>query len=215
MCSHAGQLPSCHKKFTQAGNKVKAMKALLKSGDTEKVIFFATVSRQREIYVMAANYLQSLEWQSQPDLLKNIVTFYTKGRAPHLLANFYTSCAQVEIDEYGNYEKALGALNEAARCLSKDSDQYASVVESVARKTASVKKFLDIRRMLDRGEAESGLQQCRQLLSAGCDLVRSGDVYSLMIEQATKANDWRTAARLAQELRQAQPHDNLSLYIPK
>ncbi|RZF46866.1 hypothetical protein LSTR_LSTR008247 [Laodelphax striatellus] len=203
------------KKFTQAGNKVKAMKALLKSGDTEKVIFFATVSRQREIYVMAANYLQSLEWQSQPDLLKNIVTFYTKGRAPHLLANFYTSCAQVEIDEYGNYEKALGALNEAARCLSKDSDQYASVVESVARKTALVKKFLDIRRMLDRGEAESGLQQCRQLLSAGSDLVRSGDVYSLMIEQATKANDWRTAARLAQELRQAQPHDNLSLYIPK
>ena len=29
------------KKFTQAGNKVQAMKALLKSGDTEKIIFFA------------------------------------------------------------------------------------------------------------------------------------------------------------------------------
>ena len=34
------------------------MKALLKSGDTEKIIFFAGVSRQKEIYVMAANYLQ-------------------------------------------------------------------------------------------------------------------------------------------------------------
>lgn len=53
---------------------------------------------------------------------------------------------QVEIDEYGNYEKALGALNEAARCLSKDSDQYPQVVESVARKTAFVKKFIDTRR---------------------------------------------------------------------
>lgn len=71
------------------------MKALLKSGDTEKIIFFATVSRQREIYVMAGNYLQSLDWQAQPELLKSIVTFYTKGRAPYLLANFYTSCAQV------------------------------------------------------------------------------------------------------------------------
>lgn len=71
------------------------MKALLKSGDTEKIIFFATVSRQREIYVMAANYLQSLDWQARPELLKNIITFYTKGRAPHLLANFYTACAQV------------------------------------------------------------------------------------------------------------------------
>ena len=32
----------------------------------------------------------------------------------------YQCCtAQVEIDEYQNYEKALGALTEAARCLGK------------------------------------------------------------------------------------------------
>lgn len=73
------------------------MKALLKSGDTEKVIFFANVSRQRDIYVMAANYLQTLDWQSQPELLKHIVNFYIKGKAPHLLANFYVSCAQVNL----------------------------------------------------------------------------------------------------------------------
>lgn len=73
------------------------MKALLKSGDTEKIIFFANVSRQREIYIMAANYLQSLDWQSQPEVLKNIVAFYTKGRAPDLLANFYVACAQVSV----------------------------------------------------------------------------------------------------------------------
>lgn len=71
------------------------MKALLKSGDTEKIIFFANVSRQREIYVMAANYLQSLDWQTEPTLLKHIVNFYTKGKALDLLANFYTACAQV------------------------------------------------------------------------------------------------------------------------
>lgn len=73
------------------------MKALLKSGDTDKIIFFATVSRQQEIYVMAANYLQSLDWQAQPELLKSIITFYTKGKAPHLLANFYIACAQVRV----------------------------------------------------------------------------------------------------------------------
>lgn len=28
------------KKYTQAGEKIKAMKALLRSGDTEKIIFF-------------------------------------------------------------------------------------------------------------------------------------------------------------------------------
>lgn len=83
------------KKFTQAGDRVRAMKALLKSGDAEKVVFFANVSRQREIYVMAANFLQSLDWRKNAEVMRNIIAFYTKGRAPDLLAGFYVACAQV------------------------------------------------------------------------------------------------------------------------
>ena len=71
------------------------MKALLKSGDTEKIVFFAGVSRQKEIYIMAANYLQSLDWQNDPEILKNVISFYTKGRALESLSAFYESCAQV------------------------------------------------------------------------------------------------------------------------
>lgn len=71
------------------------MKALLKSGDTEKIIFFAGVSRHKEIYIMAANYLQSLEWRNDDNILKNIISFYTKGRALESLAGFYDACAQV------------------------------------------------------------------------------------------------------------------------
>ena len=73
----------------------QAMKALLKSGDTEKIVFFAGVSRQKEIYIMAANYLQSLDWRTDPDIMKGIITFYTKGRALDSLASFYDACAQV------------------------------------------------------------------------------------------------------------------------
>src|SRR6218665_1853196 len=71
------------------------MKALLKFGETEKIMFFGTVSRQREIYIMAAHYLQTLDWQKDPEIMKNIITFYTKGRAPEPLAGFYDACAQV------------------------------------------------------------------------------------------------------------------------
>ena len=72
------------------------MKALLKSGDTEKIVFFAGVSRQKDIYVMAANYLQSLDWQRDAEIMKNIISFYTKGRALESLAGFYDACAQVK-----------------------------------------------------------------------------------------------------------------------
>ena len=34
------------------------MKSLMKSGDTKRIIYFAQTSRERDIYVMAANYLQ-------------------------------------------------------------------------------------------------------------------------------------------------------------
>jgi hypothetical protein len=76
------------------------MKALLKSGDTEKIIFFAGVSRQKEIYVMAANYLQSLDWRKDPEIMKNIIGFYTKGRAMESLASFYDACAMVSTVVY-------------------------------------------------------------------------------------------------------------------
>lgn len=72
------------------------MRALLRSGDTEKIVFFAGVSRQKEIYIMAANYLQSLDWRKEPEIMKNIISFYTKGRALDLLAGFYDACAQVQ-----------------------------------------------------------------------------------------------------------------------
>ena len=62
----------------QAGDKVKALKCLIRSGDTDKIVFFAGVSRTAEIYTLAANYLQTLDWHSKPDLAQSIVTFYSK-----------------------------------------------------------------------------------------------------------------------------------------
>ncbi|KAG0619421.1 hypothetical protein M758_4G138500 [Ceratodon purpureus] len=44
-CHAQGSYHLACKKYTQAGDRVMAMKALLKSGDTERIIFFASVSR--------------------------------------------------------------------------------------------------------------------------------------------------------------------------
>ena len=78
----------------------QAMKALLKSGDTERILFFAKSARQKEVMVMAANFLQSLDWRKDPEIMKHIITFYTKARALDSLANFYDACAQVKPDKY-------------------------------------------------------------------------------------------------------------------
>ena len=74
------------------------MKALLKSGDMERIVFFTNVSRQREHYVMAANWLQQQEWRKDPEIMKNIITYYTRAKALDSLAGFYDSCAQVRLN---------------------------------------------------------------------------------------------------------------------
>jgi len=71
------------------------MKALLKSGDTEKIVFYANACRVKEVYVMAANYLQALDWTVDVDIVRNIIAFYRKANAYEPLANFYIACSQV------------------------------------------------------------------------------------------------------------------------
>ncbi|XP_014614871.1 PREDICTED: intraflagellar transport protein 140 homolog [Polistes canadensis] len=209
------------KKFTQAGNKLRAMKALLKSGDTEKICFFAQVSRQREIYIMAGNYLQSLDWQNQPEILKNIINFYSKGKAMDLLANFYVACAQVEIDEFQNYEKALDALNQASRCLAKvvaprDPDLHKRATDLVNNRMAAIRRYIDIKKFFDRGETETAMLQVRQLLdSQGSDLeqsVRRGDLFATITQHYANMGDTEKARATIEELKHLVPGINLSYY---
>lgn len=82
------------KKYTQAGDRIRAIKCLLRNGDTKAVIQFASISRNEEIYKLAANYLQQMDWRDS-DIMKAIITFYSKAKAYEQLSGFYDNCAQV------------------------------------------------------------------------------------------------------------------------
>ncbi|XP_073219058.1 intraflagellar transport protein 140 homolog isoform X5 [Lepidochelys kempii] len=217
-CMRQGNYHMATKKYTQAGNKLKAMRALLKSGDTEKIVFFAGVSKQREIYIMAANYLQSLDWRKDPDIMKNIISFYTKGKALDLLAGFYDACAQVEIDEYQNYEKAQGALTEAFKCLSKAKTRSPVEQESklalLQSKMALVKRFIQARRVYSEDPKEA-IRQCELLLDEP-DLdstIRLGDVLGFLVEHYLQVEDFQMAYRYLEEMRKRIPCVNLTYYV--
>ncbi|XP_028616848.1 intraflagellar transport protein 140 homolog [Grammomys surdaster] len=217
-CMRQGNYHLATKKYTQAGNKLKAMRALLKSGDTEKIVFFAGVSRQKEIYIMAANYLQSLDWRKEPEIMKNIISFYTKGRALDLLAGFYDACAQVEIDEYQNYDKAHGALTEAYKCLSKAKaksplDQETKLAQLQSKMTL-VKRFIQARRTYTEDPKES-IRQCELLLEEP-DLdstIRVGDVYGFLVEHHVQMEEYQMAYKYLEEMRKRLPSANISYYV--
>ncbi|XP_034526545.1 intraflagellar transport protein 140 homolog isoform X2 [Ailuropoda melanoleuca] len=217
-CMRQGNYHLATKKYTQAGNKLKAMRALLKSGDTEKIVFFAGVSRQKEIYIMAANYLQSLDWRKEPEIMKNIISCYTKGRAPDLLAGFYGACAQVEIDEYQNYDKAHGALTEAYKCLSKAKaksplDQETKLAQLQSKMTL-VKRFIQARRTYTEDPKEA-VRQCELLLEEPelDSTVRVGDVCGFLVQHYLQAEDLQTAYKYLEEIRKRVPSAHMSYYV--
>ncbi|XP_033373821.1 intraflagellar transport protein 140 homolog isoform X4 [Parus major] len=217
-CMRQGNYHMATKKYTQAGNKLKAMRALLKSGDTEKIIFFAGVSRQREIYIMAANYLQSLDWRKDAKIIANIISFYTKGGALDLLAGFYDACAQVEIDEYQNYEKAHRALTEAYKCLSKAKARSPVEQESKLRHLQSrmslMKRFIHAQRVYPE-DTEEAVRQCELLLAEQDfdDAIRYGDVLGFLVQHYAQVEEFHTAYRYLEEMQKRIPASNLSYYV--
>ncbi|XP_060585745.1 intraflagellar transport protein 140 homolog [Ruditapes philippinarum] len=128
--------------------------------------------------------------------MKNIIGFYTKGRALDALASFYDACAQVEIDEYQNYDKALGALGEVFKCLSKakmtDEALQEERLGQLKNKITLIKKLVNARRIYDE-DSEEAIKQCQVLLEEP-DLdsaVRIGDVYGLIIEHYARKERWK------------------------
>ena len=114
-----GNFKFAAKVYTLANEKIKGLKCLLKSSDMRAVISFAQTARSTEVWVMAGNFLRNQNWHNDPEIMKTIIQFYSKAKSFESLSNFYNECAQVEIDEFGAYEKALEAMIEAKRQLDK------------------------------------------------------------------------------------------------
>ena len=61
LCKKQGLFQLACKKYTQAGDKTKAMKTLLQSNDTEKIIFFAGTARQADVSATPSQRLEFLD----------------------------------------------------------------------------------------------------------------------------------------------------------
>ncbi|KAH8866529.1 Intraflagellar transport protein like [Schistosoma japonicum] len=216
------------KKFTQAGNRLLAMQSLIKSGDTEKIIFFTNISKQKEIYIMAANYLQTLnDWRSNMSIIRNIIQFYTRGNAMESLTSFYEACAHSEIEECSNYEKALDALTEAQnvliKLLSASNATNNQTIEcrlkkrliQIKKKITLCKELVEIQKLFSVNLTDA-MQRSRTLLEKiePADLLRPGDVYSLMIRELVIQEKYKVALTCLNEMKERIGDNNtISKYL--
>ena len=178
-----GSFATACKLYTKAGDRIKAMQSLLRTGDVEKITFFASVSgsKQPEIYAITANYLQSLSWRDNPDIVRNIINFYTKAKAYDSLAVFYESFAQAEVDESSDYTKALGALQEAQKILGRYENtagppQVSRILNRIIKKIDYVNLMSQAQTIIDggNGDIETGMKLCQNMM----EIIRTDSVFS-------------------------------------
>ncbi|UJR28505.1 hypothetical protein I4U23_009743 [Adineta vaga] len=217
LAASQGAYAGAAKKYLDAGNKIKSIRALIHSGDVERITVFANVARNREVYLLAADYLKTLDWKKHPDALQNIMTFYKKARAFERLAQFYDMCAQIEIEEYHDYSKALEALMEAYKILRDNGENTFTkdeTLQNLELKCRNIKRFLDAR---DRytSDPETGARELAGLLSDQkiFNGVQPGDLYGILIEHFARREKYKQAGMLLDELQQHVSEPYFSHYV--
>ncbi|PWV17466.1 putative intraflagellar transport protein 140 [Trypanosoma cruzi] len=190
------------------------MKMLMRGGDVKKVIFFASHSRNTEIYTLAGNFLQSQNWHTDSNIYKHIVLFYTKAKAFSNLISFIDAFAQLQIDENRNYYEAWCALNECVQVLERNRDAVYGG-SSIMAKEEGLRTRRDIVQQVVMAlkllvDSASDDKKAKELIAVCSDLIkrsrpnhqdsanvlaaiRIGDVFALLVryyyENARSAKD--------------------------
>ncbi|CAM9626918.1 unnamed protein product, partial [Hapterophycus canaliculatus] len=98
---------------------------------------------------------------------------------------------KVEIDEYRDYEKALGALNEAVKQLTKAGSSGEKLAQ-LNKRVFLVERFVQARR-LAKNDPDGMATMCQQLL-ANDELetaMRAGDVFAALVDHFFDRGNWQ------------------------
>jgi intraflagellar transport protein 140 len=215
LCSDQGSYQLACKKYTQAGDRLRAMKALLRSKDVEKICYYAQMTKKRELYILAARFLERLDWRADADLAGKITQFYTLARAMQALAAFHEAQARVQVDEHRDYTAAHDALRRSLAALQHaraagpepgvpaGQEVTDAHVDGCTQRLLLVQRFTEARGLLE-ADPEQMLRECyavageairqQQHLAAALGQtqlagVRAGDAYALVVEYCSAVGD--------------------------
>lgn len=77
LCLQKGDYQLAAKLYNKLGRRIDSMKALIRTGQSDKIIQFANVARDKIVFKLAANFLQTINY----DDTKQVIRFYTKAQA--------------------------------------------------------------------------------------------------------------------------------------
>ena len=207
-----GDFEMAHDIYVKMGNLKKAMKCYIKMGDKNKVIEFAHMCRNPELFILAANFLQNLDWT--PDVIKIIVSFFNKAKAYFNLSQFYTVLGVSEINEKKNFKKGEEYLNEALKAVMKvreNDDKKMNKIDELKKKLDFIASLNDMNARLQGGDPSGALNKCNELLkiSGRDDILSDKDIYGFMFKIHYFQKDYQNAFIVLEQCRINQKMTNI------
>ena len=207
-----GDFEMAHDIYVKMGNLKKAMKCYIKMGDKNKVIEFAHMCRNPELFILAANFLQNLEWT--PDVIKIIVSFFNKAKAYFNLSQFYSVLGVSEINEKKNFKKGEEYLKEALKAVMKvreNDDKKNNKIEELKTKLGFIEYLNDMNSKLQNGDAAGALSRCNELLkiTGRDDILSDKDIYGFMFKIHYFQKDYQNAFIVLEQCRINQKMTNI------
>lgn len=183
---------------------ISAVKCLARAGDTQKVIKFAKLAKTREIYVIAANYLQTLDIHNNQSIFDLVVDMYNKANVPEKLARFYDLYAQQCAEEHMSYEKSLEFLLKAVDSMMKanENEKNSKYLTNLRNKARIMAMYIESTRHI-----ESNPQQCLTICATLLktqnvdELIRIDDIYIVMVQAFVSKGDMNRAYKVLEDLR--------------
>ena len=204
LCEQQGEFQTAAQLYVKFKDHLAAMKALIRSGDAEKVVKFAHLIRKRETYILAANFLQTRNPRQGDKLFDVVVQLYTKAGAQDKLGRFYEAVAQVEIDEYQEYAKALALIKKGMELIANAPDvkQRDQILALMQRKVKLIEMYLDAQANVKTDPKRAMTTAVEILRTPQLETVmRSDDVYAIMVQASVAQGNFKNAHRILEDLR--------------
>ena len=207
-----GDFEMAHDIYVKMGNLKKAMKCYIKMGDKNKVIEFAHMCRNPELFILAANFLQNLDWT--PDVVKIIVSFFNKAKAYYNLCQFYIVLGVSEINEKKNFKNGEEYLRNALKTVMKvreNDDKKNNKIEEIKKKLGFIESLNDMNEKLQSGNAAGALEKCNELLriDGRDDILGDKDIYGFMFKIHYFQKDYQNAFLVLEQCRVNQKMTNI------
>ncbi|OHS94926.1 hypothetical protein TRFO_38925 [Tritrichomonas foetus] len=204
LCEQQGAFQTAATLYIKFKDHLSAMKALARTGDTDKVVKFANLIKKRETYILAANFIMTQKPREGDKLFDTVVQLYLKAKAPDKLGRFFEATAQTEIDEYQEYEKGLDLIQKGLKLImnAPDVKQKDQIVALMQMKIQLIEQYLAASKIV-ASEPKKAMQMCVELLKNRFleNVMRSDDVYIVMVQACVAQGNFKNAHQILEDLR--------------